>query len=1096
MVNTTKVLIASLAIVTIFCFGCSNNDLPEKKTLFTELSPATTKVDFKNSLFETTEKNVLSYIYFYNGGGVATGDINNDGFCDIVFTGNQTPNKIYLNKGGLTFQDITDFSGIDRYTGWNTGVSMADVNSDGWLDIYICRSSSEDVNERKNLLFINNKNSTFTESAALFGLDDAGYSTQAAFFDYDKDNDLDVFLLNHSIHRFSLDNEFSKLRGERNPMYSSKLYQNNNGKFVDVSELVGIKSNIISFGLGVAIGDVNNDSWPDIYVSNDFKEQDYLYINKGNGTFANEIESRTDHISLFSMGSDFEDVNNDGHVDLLTVDMLPDDNSRLKMTSGAENLEKYNLLHQAGFHWQYMRNMFQLNDGTGNFSEVGSLAGISNSDWSWSPLFADFDNDGFKDLFITNGYVRDYTNMDFIKFISNNQDNPAAREQFKSVLDVIKQMPSSEIENYIYQNKGGITFEKRSNEWGFTKKGVSSGAAYADLDNDGDLDIVVNNINDIASIYQNNEQEILHHNYLKVRLTKPSGNTMGIGACLKVNSGTLNLYRENYLSRGYQSSVDGVINFGLGNHNKIDSLTIIWPDGKSQKLYNLKANQTLIISYPNATNLHEQLKAKSPYFTRIANVLNYKHEENEFNDFQVQNLLPHFLSRFGPCMAKADVNLDGREDIFLGGAKGIAGSLFIQDKSGSFYPVKTNAFLDDANHEDADACFFDSDKDGDQDLYVVSGGYEFLPDSYGLQDRLYLNDGQGNFSKCNFLPEAIASKSCVKPADFDNDGDIDLFVGGRMVSGSYPKSPKSFLFTNDGAGKMHDQSISFTDGNLLGMVSDANWVDINNDGWLDLIVVGEWMPIRIFINNKGIFVDQSAKYLQQTLTGWWNKILAIDLDNDGDTDFVIGNLGLNSQIKASNEQPAKIFFKDIDNNGSIDPIITSYTNGEQHLLPFLDDLSFQVPILKKKFLYYKSYANAKIEDVIGGSQVDCPSLSANTFQSIVLKNNNSILERIDLPIEAQYAPLFSIASIDANKDGIKDLILTGNLTRTRIRFGRYDANHGMLFLGDGKCGFNYVNQAKSGLGLRGDVRSSLTLGNYVFFGINSDELITYKIAGQ
>jgi enediyne biosynthesis protein E4 len=1080
-----------LLVFFLACIACTNN----KKNLFTEQQSATTHITFRNDLVETEKKNVLNYMYFYNGAGVAAGDLNNDGLADLVFTGNQTSNKLYLNKGDFTFQDITQSSGIANYGGWNTGVSLADINADGWLDIYVCRSGSEESNERKNLLFINNKDNTFTERAAAYGLDDSGYSTQAAFFDYDKDDDLDVFILNHSIHRFSIDSEFSRLRHEKNSIYGSKLYQNNHGVFKDVSEEAGIISNVISFGLGVAIGDVNNDTWPDFYVSNDFKEQDYLYINKGNGTFANEIETRMDHVSLFSMGSDFEDINNDGHIDLLTLDMLPDENHRLKMTSGAENFDKLNLLHQAGFHWQYMRNMLHLNDGTGNFSEVGSLSGISNSDWSWSPLFADFDNDGHKDLFITNGFVRDYTNMDFIKFVADNQNNPAHREKFKSVLKVIEQMPSSKISNYVFKNNGDLTFTNKNSEWGIDKMSISSGSAYADLDNDGDLDMVVNNINDLASVYKNNEQELLHHHYLKIKLVGTKGNTSGIGAVIKVYADTLKLYREHYLARGYESTVDGIVNFGLGTNTKIDSVVVAWPDGNSQKIIDVKTNQLIILDYKNAAKADTQHQVELPYFQLTEDLVSYQHTENDFNDFKVQNLLPHFLSRFGPCMAKADVNADGLEDLFIGGAKGYPGTLFIQNKNGSLNSVKAEVFKNDSIYEDTDALFFDCDKDGDQDLYVVSGGYEFLPTSYGLQDRLYLNDGKGHFSHSTLLPEAIASKSCVKATDFDNDGDVDLFVGGRMISGNYPEPPTSFLFTNDGLGKMTDASNRFEGGATLGMVTDAAWADLNKDGWQDLVVVGEWMPIKVFINYRGIFKEESSIYIKQPSAGWWNKILAADFDKDGDTDFVIGNLGLNAQIKASEKEPVKIYYTDIDNNGTIDPIITSYIQGKQYPLPFLDDLISQVPILKKKFLYYKDYASAGIEDIVG-TPMNLPSLYATTFQSVVLKNNQGALEQINLPIEAQFAPIFSILSTDVNNDGFDDIILTGNLTQTRVRFGRYDANHGMLFLGDGKCGFNYVPQIKSGLTIRGDVRSSLLLNNHLIFGINSGNLVALKKVNQ
>lgn len=1019
----------SLIVLLFLFFSCT----PEKKTLFSELSPDDTGIRFRNDLVETSEKNVLSYIYFYNGGGVAAGDLNNDGLADLVFTGNQKGNRLYINKGNLAFEDKTHASGLEGQDGWNTGVVLVDINYDGWKDIYICRSADANPDNRKNLLYINNQDNTFSEQAASYGLDDSGYSTQATFFDYDRDGDLDMFLINHSIHYFQVDNEFTRLRNRTDKNFGSKLYQNNNNKFSDVSEKAGIASNFISFGLGVAVGDVNGDGWPDVYVSNDFKEQDYLYINQQDGTFKNELEKRMDHVSLFSMGSDMEDVNNDGHPDLITLDMLPPDNMRLKMTAGAENFDKFRILHDAGFYWQYMRNMFHLNNGDGTFSEIGSLAGISNTDWSWAPLFADFDNDGNKDLFVTNGYVRDYTNMDFMKFMVGYQTEVQTTGKELPILDLIAKMPSSELNNFIFKNNGDLTFTLKTAEWGMEKKNISAGASYADLDNDGDLDLIVNNVNDLASVYRNNSERLIKNNYVKVRLQGLPPNAQAIGSRVQMYSGDLRMYREHFVSRGYESSVDDVIHFGLGTREKVDSIVVTWPDGKYTTINSPPINAVTSVTQ-GGHDARAGLKTGAPFYTPAVNKIPAFYQENDFNDFKIQSLLPHFLSRQGPSMAKADINGDGLEDLFVGGAKGHVGRIYKQTTTGDFQPV---ASMDDGGSEDVDALFFDCDSDGDQDLFVVSGGYEFVPGDDALQDRLYINDGKGNFVKRKTLPELRVAKSCVEPIDFDKDGDVDLFIGGRLISGSYPKAPPSFLLENDGRGNFKDASGNFVNGSSLGMISDAAAADLNGDSWPDLIMAGEWTPIKVFINDSGKFTERTDEFINQPSNGWWNKILSGDFDKDGDQDFILGNLGINAQIRVDEQSPSKLYYTDIDNNGSVDPILTYYIDGVSYPAPYLDDLISQVPSLRKKIFYYKDYGKITIENILPENSRDTvPVLFADKFESVVLKNEGGKLTMTDLPIQAQFSPVFSILMTDANKDGLDDLILAGNLTQTRILFGK------------------------------------------------------------
>ncbi len=1085
-----QTIIPLIFLSSLFITSCKSDD-----KLFTSLSKSQTGLDFRNILEESEDLNVLNYTYFYNGGGVAVGDVNNDGLTDVLFTGNMVKNRLFINKGEMSFEDITETSGVAEQQGWCTGATMVDINQDGWLDIYICRSADTRAEKRKNLLFINNKDLTFTEKASEYGLDDDGYSTQASFFDYDKDGDLDMFLLNHSLMEYA---GFSKilpdLKKQRNPIYGNKLYQNDgHNYFTEVSEKANIVSNVLSFGLGCAVSDVNNDGWLDIYVSNDFNEQDYLYINKKDGTFSEESAARLGHTSLFSMGSDAADMNNDGYTDILTLDMLAEDNHRQKMTSGADNYDKFKRLESLGFGSQFSRNMLQLNNGNGSFAEIGQLSGISGTDWSWSVLFQDYDNDGFNDLFITNGFVRDYTDMDFLKYTTDEQIKAKEGQEAKlSVSDLIGKMPKSEVENYVFQNDGKLNFKKKNIDWGISGTAGSSGAAYADFDNDGDMDFVINNINEYASFYQNNANQLSENNYVKIKFLGSKNNPSGIGSRVSVYRSGKVFMQEQIPVRGFQSSVDQILNFGLGKTPEIDSIVVVWDNDKKQVLKRVKPNQTLMIKLSEASQVAVYPNNISKtFFTENQNALNFIHTENLYNDFKSQILLPNMLSRSGPCLAKGDVNNDGLEDLFVGGASGQAGELFLQQKSGQFLPKPQAIFKQDINSEDCEAVFFDADNDKDLDLYVVSGGNEFPENDVALQDRLYLNDGKGNFSKTQ-LPKENISGSCVRPADIDNDGDLDLFIGGRLVPQKYPETPESQILINQGNGvfvKDNRQNI-----NNLGMVTDAVWIDVNKDKLPDLVVVGEWMPIKVFINQRGKLNDQSGTWIKEASGGFWNKILAEDFDKDGDLDLVIGNHGLNSQIKASEKQPAEITFKDFDDNGTIDPIMSYYLSGKSFPFPSRDDLLEHLPMLKKKFTDYKSYADAQISDLFTAEQLKgSTTLKAQNLETIYLKNTGKSFIMKALPIQAQFSPVYSLISADVNADGKKDIILGGNLSTSRIKFGKYDASVGTVLVGDGKGNFQNVPPSKTGLKLRGDVRGMLMVGKQLIVGVNNEKVRVFGL---
>jgi hypothetical protein len=1112
-------------LLSSFIFsGCNkSSDLTDRekakpgKPLFTLLPAEKTNVDFSNTLTEGLNTNVLMYEYFYNGGGVAVGDLNGDGLDDIYFTGNMVPNKLYLNKGGMVFEDITAAAGVaGRSTPWKTGVTMADVNGDGKLDIHICYSGNVSPESLRNQLFINKGANAsgipqFEESAMQYGLADPSNSTQAAFFDYDRDGDLDMFLLNHNPKSLPILDEASTadILKKDDPVSGVRLFENNakpDGTpfFNDITRKAGIHSSPLTYGLGIGIADVNGDGWPDMYVSNDYSVPDFLYINNQNGTFSDATQTGIGHTSHSSMGNDIADINNDGKPDIFTLDMLPEDNRRQKLLAGLDNYELFDFNVKMGFHHQYMRNMLQLNEGaTGKsktpvFSEIGQLSGVSNTDWSWASLFADYDNDGWKDLFVTNGNLRDFTNMDFVKYMGDHLKRIEGQVKREDVLKLVYQMPSSNMKNYLFQNKTDLTFANVAENWGLGEISNSGGAAYADLDNDGDLDLVVNNINKPAFIYQNDGEKILKNSFLKVKLEGEGKNVLGVGAKITIYQKGKIQYLEQMPTRGYQSSVSPVLHFGLGKDNIIDSLLVVWQSGKSEKISTPESNKLLTLSEKNAKSEMTGDQVAPGIFTSVQSPVAYKNPGIKTNDFKRQPLLINPISFSGPCLVKGDINGDGLEDIFAGGGSGQAGEIYIQQKNGAFTAKPVPAFETDRQSEDTDAVFLDVNGDGSQDLFVCSGGFgSFMPDDPLLQSRLYLNDGRGNFHRAgSALPKMLTSTSCVRVADINGDGKPDLFVGGRVVPGRYPETPQSYILINDGKGKFSDETAKYAaEIARIGLVTDAAWTDLNGDKKPDLVVVGEWMPVTVFLNTNGKLENKTSEYFDKPYNGWWNKILVEDMNGDGKPDLVIGNMGLNTQCKASDAEPVEMVYKDFDDNGSVDPIMSFYIQGKSYPYITRDEMLDQMSIMRTRFQDYKSYADATVKEIFTAEELEgAKELKSNYLKSAYFEStaNGKFAEK-NLPLQVQVSPVYTITSLDYDHDGKKDLLLCGNVSRARLRFGKYDANYGILLRGNGRGQFEYIPQQKSGLALKGDVRSVLSVGNKLLFGINQQEVKAYQI---
>lgn len=1107
-ITKLKSVLKFYGVVVALLFGsCKDEDTRTKPILFELVEASHSSIDFTNKLTEDEEFNIIEYLYFYNGGGVAVGDINNDGLVDLYFTGNQQSNRLYLNKGDFRFEDITDKSGAGGSGNWKTGVSMADVNGDGLLDIYVCGVGQYKNFNGFNQLFINNGDLTFTERSKEYGLDFQGFSTQSVFFDYDRDGDLDMYLLNHSVHtqrsygRVSLRNDVDTLAGDR--LYKNHHQETGSPFFTDVTRAAGIYSSQIGYGLGVGVADVNLDGFPDIYVSNDFVENDYLYINNRDGTFSQQIENVISHTSRFSMGNDLADINNDGWPDIITTDMLPQDESVIKTSAGEDSYEMYAFKLKYGYHKQVSRNALQINRGVADsgelvFTDVAQAAGVEATDWSWAPLLVDFDGDGLKDLFISNGIVRRPNDLDYINFISDD-----SVQQADDVLGWVQKMPEGKVSNYIFKNIDGLTFQDRTKEWGLSIPSFSNGAAYADLDNDGDPDLIVNRINDTPLVYRNNSPS---GRFLKVKLQGISGNFFSVGAKITVTQEAVMQTQEVYPSRGWYSSSDVSCMFGLLDQNKVVSIQVVWPDGKVS-VQEFMGNH-ISIAYSEDLPLYAPAPEVHASLLKNSTSLDFKHQEDEFNAFNREGLIPHMLTTEGPPMAVADVNGDLLDDIFIGGAKGQSGALFIHLKSGGFSQLAIPDIENDRLSEDTGAAFFDADGDGDQDLIVVSGGQEESKPSDVLRPRLYLNDGKGRYIRSvESIPSIFLHASCVNPADFDQDGDVDLFIGSSVLPMLYGMSPMSYLLVNDGTGKFSIDttwlgSSQFDNPTRVrpGMVKDAVWVDLNKDGLLDLVLVGEWMPITILLqqdNHK--FRNVTNEYGLENTSGWWKSIVVGDFDNDGDMDLVGGNHGLNSRLRATTEKPLRMYLGDFDSNGGSDHILVYYNGDINYPFTSRDQLVKQLPMLKKKFLSYRNYRDVKLEDIVTPQKRgNSAEMVANNFASVYLENNEQSFKVKALPFEAQLFPVFALKAEDIDGNGTLDLLLGGNLNAVQPEIGPMDAGIGLVLLGDGIGNFKPLTLKESGFLVRGEAREIVTLKNLkneriLFVSRNNDTVLSFTI---
>ena len=1058
MKTLEKLLGAVMGLLIVSCSGPERDLYPETLVGSLELLPSErTGITFNNAIKETTTLNQYYFSQIYVGSGVAIGDINNDGLADIFFGGNQVADRLYLNKGDFKFEDITKTSKVAKNSGWTWGVTMADVNADGYLDIYVSRNGNTyDIAQRRNQLYINNKDLTFTEAAQAYGLANVGFSTQAVFFDMDNDGDLDMYQVNQlPDKKLMLVQEVPR---DQIKYLRDKLYRNDNGRFKDVTKEVGISSDV-SYGLSVNASDLNGDGWVDLYVANDYAEPDFMYYNNGDGTFRNVINEELKHITQLSMGSDTGDINNDGFLDLITTDMTPEDHYRSKTNMASMSTETFESMVKAGAHYQYMANALQVNTGVGGYSDVANMAGISFTDWSWASLLVDLDNDGWKDIIVSNGIKKDVDNNDY-RAIVMELDPSITQEQ---LLEVSKNAPSQPISNYAFRNKGNLQFEKVTKDWGFDEPSFSNGMAYGDLDNDGDLDVVTNNMESEAFVYENKATG----NFLKLKFEGPEMNLFGFGAKAKIYHNGVIQTGENTVTRGFLSSVEPGVFFGLGMDTTIEKIEVIWPDGKVNIYEDIQANRTLSVKYSKAENTNLEVQTVDAILTKIEPTevgLTHVHKENSFDDFVEEILLPHRLSQNGPFSSVGDVNGDGREDIFVGGAAGQSGALYLQSESNAFELSGSQPWEKDKASEDLGSLFLDVDGDSDLDLYVASGGSEFKQGSALLQDRLYINDGTGEFlKKSNALPAIAESTECVKSSDVDGDGDMDLFVGTRMIPGKYTFPATSYILLNEnGAFKRANLDLAPALDNI-GMVTDAVFSDIDQDDDEDLIIVGEWMGVTVLINNDGKFEDSSEKFgLGQSTRGLWWSITADDLDGDGDDDYILGNLGKNNKFKASKEHPFKVYANDFDENGTNDIVLAKFYKDDYVPVRGRECTSQQMPYVAEKFKDYHSFASSKLLEILPEDKLgDAVVYEITSFDNVLLFNDNGQLNMTSLPNEVQVSPIKSSLVLDVNNDGHKDILLVGNHYGVEVETTRYDAGYGALLLGDENRNFTFTSPIES-----------------------------------
>lgn len=1121
----------------ILCVGMTLIACQQDSRQFTHINPKQSGLEFRNALEETQDNNIMTYEYSYNGGGVAVGDVNGDDLADVYFSGNTVSNKLFINKGEMKFEDVTEASGTAGRSDWKTGVTMADVNGDGLLDIYVCYSGNapgegydrlviKDHPKRANQLFINNGCEpggipSFTESAKAYGLDAPGtFSTQAYFLDYDLDGDLDLFLLNHANMFYSAFLNTRRLRNLRHPYFGNKLYRNDSNPpnpkpmFTEVSKETGIHGSGLNFGLSASISDLNGDRYPDIYVTNDYEEQDFCYINNRDGTFREVSKKLFGHLSKYGMGSDIADINNDGFHDVVVLDMLPEDNRRQKLLKGPDEYDRYSLAVDSGYHHQYMRNTLQLNRGYATdtlprFSEIGQFSGISNTDWSWAPLLADFDNDGLKDLFVTNGFLRDFNNLDFIKYNADAYREARVSRKAVDYLSLIQQLPSTKIPNYTFRNMKGIRFKDVTPDWGIDEPSVSSGAAYADFDNDGDYDLVINNLNGDASLYRNNQEAIQNNNYIKISLRGDGLNTQGLGAKVEITTSNGTMFLEAWFTRGYQSSVEPVITAGIGSVEVVEAIKVVWPDGRVSIVKTPSINSVVNIAHADARSIEQE--SVSPNRAILRDVteaagLDFRHRENNFIDFKVQRLLYYQVSRLGGKLAKSDVNHDGNDDVYFCGAVGQSGALFLGRDDGSFYRAANQPWALDSLSEDADALFMDADGDGDEDLYVVSGGSEFVTTAPLYQDRLYLNNGEGGFTKSvHALPSENSSGSHVTVADYDKDGDQDLFVGGRLIPGDYGLIPRSFILRNDSG----PEGVKFTDAtqehdNILsspGMVTSATWTDYNNDTWPDLVIAGEWMPVMVFENRQGKLTRRSDLAALEQSEGWWCSIVPADVDDDGDIDFLLGNAGTNMQFKASKEEPVELFAGDFNSDGVTDPMVNYYIQGKSYPLATRDELLDQVSALKKKFVRYEDYSGATMEDIATVEQLEkAHRFKAHTLESSWMENvGGKEFKLHPLPELAQFSSINGFIVDDFAGDTKMEVIAAGNFYPFKPQLGRSDAATGLMLHYDDSLRAD--QSVLASVWLTGDIRDIEVLTfksgvRRVIISRNNDKPAVFQIVKQ